>query len=510
MSAKRTPLMDRPAHPLFPSLADRPIAVVGDVMLDRFLYGDVERISPEAPVPVLRHRQTRSMLGGAGNVARNIAALGGQAVLVGLRGRDAAAAELARLVASQPGITDRIAESAARPTICKMRVIAGTQQVVRVDDELAAPPDAAESAALTAGLSAAMPGCAALILSDYGKGVLSRAVIETAIGLARAQRIPVLADPKSDDFGLYAGADLITPNTRELTRATGMPTTTDAEVVAAARAVMAATGIPAVLCTRAEKGMMLVTADGGVASVPAQAREVFDVSGAGDTVIAALALSLAAGHRLPEATRIANAAAGIAVGKLGTATVAAEELAHALRALGQGGLAEQAALDMAAAQRLVRDWRDHGLRIGFTNGCFDILHAGHVALLAAARRRCDRLIVALNTDASVARLKGPSRPVNTLADRAAVIAALSMVDAVVAFAEDTPFELIRALVPDVLVKGADYAVDQVVGADIVQAAGGEVALIALAPGRSTTATLARAAAMAVPIAANGEGRSAAG
>jgi rfaE bifunctional protein nucleotidyltransferase chain/domain len=350
-------------------------------------------------------------------------------------------------------------------------------------------------------------------LADAPNGWAPRGLDER-IGMSlNMQAVKIAApmvDPKGDDFGLNAGADLITPNARELARATRLPTTTEAEVVAAARAVMAATGIPAVLCTRVEKGMMLVTADGGGTSVPAQAREVFDVSGAGDTVIAALAMSLAAGHRLPEATRIANAAAGIAVGKLGTATVAAEELAHALRALGQGGLAEQAALDTAAAQRLVRDWRDHGLRIGFTNGCFDILHAGHVALLAAARRRCDRLIVALNTDASVARLKGPSRPVNTLADRAAVIAALSMVDAVVAFAGDTPFELIRALVPDVLVKGADYAVDQVVGADIVQAAGGEVALIALAPGRSTTAMLARAAAMGVPIAANGGGRSAAG
>lgn len=510
MSNERTSGMDRPAHPIFAALADRPIAVVGDVMLDRFLYGDVERISPEAPVPVLRHRQTLSMLGGAGNVARNIAALGGRAVLVGLRGRDAAAAELARLVTSQPGVIDRMVEGASRPTICKMRVIAGTQQLVRVDDELATPLDGAESMALIACLSAAVTGCAALVLSDYGKGVLTRPVIETAIGFARAQGIPVLADPKSDDFRHYAGADLITPNARELARATRLPTSTEAEVAAAARAVMATTGIPAVLCTRAEKGMMLVTADGSVASVPAEAREVFDVSGAGDTVIASLALALAAGHPLPEAMRIANAAAGIVVGKLGTATVTAEELAHALRGLGQANPTEQTVLDTDSAQRLVQDWRGHGLRIGFTNGCFDILHAGHVALLAAARRRCDRLIVALNTDASVTRLKGPARPVNTLADRAAVIAALSMVDAVVAFAEDTPLELIRALVPDVLVKGADYTLDQVAGADIVQAAGGEVALIGLAPGRSTTATLARAAAMRLQANDDAGARAAAG
>lgn len=485
--------MSRTSRPLFPSGDDRPIAVVGDVMLDRFLYGDVERISPEAPVPVLRHRQTRSMLGGAGNVARNIAALGGLAVLVGLRGRDAASAELASLIAAQDGLADRMVESPSRPTICKMRVIAGNQQVVRVDDEVAALLDAAESAALVESLAAALPGCAALILSDYGKGVLTRPVIEMAIAMARAQGIRVLADPKRDDFAHYAGADVITPNARELARATHLPTATEAEVVAAARAVMASVRIPAVLCTRAEKGMTLVTADGSAVSVPAEAREVFDVSGAGDTVIATLAVVLAAGHPLPEAMRIANAAAGIVVGKLGTATVTAEELAHALHAQGQAGLTDEVLLDTASAQRLMRDWRDSGLRVGFANGCFDILHAGHVALLAAARRRCDRLIVALNTDESVARLKGPSRPVNTLADRAAVIAALSVVDGVVAFAEDTPLELIRALVPDVLVKGADYTVDLVVGADIVQAAGGEVALIDLVPGRSTTAILARGA-----------------
>jgi D-beta-D-heptose 7-phosphate kinase/D-beta-D-heptose 1-phosphate adenosyltransferase len=481
-------------RPLFPSAADRPIAVVGDVMLDRFLYGDAERISPEAPVAVLRHRQTRSMLGGAGNVARNIAALGGQAVLVGLRGRDVAGTQLTGLIAAQGGLTDRMIESPSRPTISKTRVIAGNQQVVRVDDEVTAPPDTAENATLAETLTTVLPGCAALILSDYGKGVLTRPLIEAAIAVARAQNIPVLADPKSDDFTHYAGADLITPNARELARATHLPTATEAEVVTAVRAVMANVRFPAVLCTRAEKGMTLVTAEGCVTSVSAEAREVFDVSGAGDTVIATLALVLAAGHPLPEAMPIANAAAGIVVGKLGTATVTAEELARVLHAQDKTGLTEGVLLDTESAQRLVLDWRDHGLRVGFANGCFDILHASHVALLTAAGRRCDRLIVALNTDESVARLKEPLRLINTLADRAAVIAALGVVDGVVAaFADDTPLELIRALVPDVLVKGADYTLDRVVGADTVQAGGGEIALIDLVPGRSTTAILARGA-----------------
>ncbi|MBK1659128.1 bifunctional D-glycero-beta-D-manno-heptose-7-phosphate kinase/D-glycero-beta-D-manno-heptose 1-phosphate adenylyltransferase HldE [Paracraurococcus ruber] len=469
------------------------ILVLGDVMLDRFLYGTVERISPEAPVPVVRLGRTLAMAGGAGNVARNISALGGQAVLVGLVGQDAAAAELRGLLAADSRIADALVASPARPTICKMRVIAGTQQVVRLDDETSAPAAAAEQAGLIAALEAALPGCQGLVLSDYAKGVLAPPVVAAAIAAARRAGIPVLADPKTDDFSQYRGADCLTPNARELARAARLPVGTEAEVAAAARAVMGPAGLPALLCTRAEKGMTLVLADGGVHSVPAEAREVFDVSGAGDTVIAALALAHAAGETLAEAMRIANAAAGIVVGKLGTATVTADELAHALRAAGGSAPGEEALLDRDAALRLVRDWQAHGLRVGFANGCFDILHAGHVALLRAARRRCDRLVVALNTDAGVARLKGPARPVNPLADRAAVISALAAVDAVVAFGEDTPIELIRLLLPDVLVKGADYTIDRVVGADIVQAAGGEVALIDLVPGRSTTALVTRLA-----------------
>ncbi|MCB4824324.1 bifunctional D-glycero-beta-D-manno-heptose-7-phosphate kinase/D-glycero-beta-D-manno-heptose 1-phosphate adenylyltransferase HldE [Roseicella aerolata] len=470
------------------------ILVLGDVMLDRFLYGAVERISPEAPVPVVRLGRTLAMPGGAGNVARNISALGGEAILTGLVGRDPAAAEFRGLLAADAGITDGLVASASRPTICKMRVIAGNQQVVRLDDEVAAPADAAEQAALVAAVEAALPGCAALILSDYAKGVLTPTVIAAAVAAAKGLGIPVLADPKSDDFAQYRGADCLTPNARELGRAARLPVGSEAEVAAAARKVMAEAGLPALLCTRAEKGMMLVRADGAVDSVPAEAREVFDVSGAGDTVIAALALAHAAGQPLPEAMRIANAAAGIVVGKLGTATVSADELAHALRAGSGSTPGEEALLDRDAALRLVREWQAHGLRVGFTNGCFDILHAGHVALLRAARRRCDRLVVALNTDASVARLKGPSRPINSLADRAAVVSALAAVDAVVAFGEDTPLELIQFLVPDLLVKGADYTIDRVVGADIVQAAGGEVALIDLVPGRSTTGLVTRLAA----------------
>jgi D-beta-D-heptose 7-phosphate kinase/D-beta-D-heptose 1-phosphate adenosyltransferase len=466
------------------------VLVLGDAMLDRFLYGEVDRISPEAPVPVVRLRRSHAMPGGAGNVARNVSALGGQAVLVGLLGEDEAAAELRALLAGDPGIEDATVSSAARRSTRKMRVIAGNQQVARLDEEEARPADAEEGAALVARVRSRVAGCKALVLSDYAKGALTPAVVSGAIAAAHEAGVPVFADPKSDDFGLYRGADCLTPNARELARATRLPTGTEAEVVAAARAAMRAAGLPALLCTRAERGMVLVRAGGGHAAVSAEAREVFDVSGAGDTVIATLALAHAAGRPLEEAMRIANAAAGIVVGKLGTATAGAEELEHALRG-GEGGPGDGTALALDAALRRVAEWRAHGLRVGFANGCFDVLHAGHVSLLQAARRRCDRLVVALNADASVARLKGPSRPVNPLADRAAVVSALSAVDAVVAFEEDTPLELVRALRPDVLVKGADYTEDRVVGADLVRAWGGEVVLVDLLPGRSTTGIAAR-------------------
>ena len=468
------------------------ILVLGDAMLDRFLYGDVDRISPEAPVPVVRLRRSHAMPGGAGNVARNISALGGRAVLVGLLGEDEAAAELRGLLAGDPGIEDATVASAARRSTRKMRVIAGNQQVARLDEEEARPADTAEAEALVEAVRRRVAGCKALVLSDYAKGALTPAVVAGAIAAAHETGVPVFADPKSDDFGLYRGADCLTPNARELARATRLPTGTEAEVVAAARAAMRAAGVPALLCTRAERGMVLVRADGGHAGVGAEAREVFDVSGAGDTVIATLALAHAAGRPLEEAMRIANAAAGVVVGKLGTATLGAEELDHALRAGGGPDEAgDAAALDLGAALRRVAEWRAQGLRVGLANGCFDILHAGHVSLLRAARRRCDRLVVALNADASAARLKGASRPVNALADRAAVVSALSAVDAVVAFEEDTPLELIRALRPDVLVKGADYTEDRVVGADLVRASGGEVVLVDLLPGRSTTGIAAR-------------------
>lgn len=453
-------------------------------MLDRFLYGEASRLSPEAPVPVVRLTRTQSMAGGAGNVARNILALGGSAGLIGLVGADPEGTEIATLL----GEAGHLLRSPARRTTIKLRVIAARQQVVRVDEEERREADSAEAAAIAARLAELLPGSQALILSDYGKGVLTPPVLAAAIQAARACGIPVLADPKGRDFSRYAGATCLTPNATELAEATGMPVGTDAECEAAARAVLVAVPVEAVLATRSEKGMMLVRRDAAAITVPAMAREVFDVSGAGDTVIATLALGVAAGLSLEGAMRAANAAAGVVVGKLGTATCSAAELDHAMREL-EGATGE--ILTWPAAQRLVQSWRDQGLRVGFANGCFDILHAGHTRMLRAARAECDRLVVALNDDASVTRLKGAPRPVNPLEDRAAVIAALASVDAVIAFPQDTPLEAITALRPDRLFKGSDYTLGQVVGAPEVASWGGRTILLDLLPGRSTTGILER-------------------
>ena len=467
------------------------ILCLGDVMLDRFLHGDIERISPEAPVPVLRLRETREMLGGAGNVANNIASLGGRAVLVGLVGDDEPGARLRRILGGNGLIVPALVKTAQRPTVCKTRFIAGRQQVVRADEESTDGLHGDEEAALIAAVVAHLPAVQAVILSDYGKGVLSGAVVRHVIAAARARGVPVFVDPKTDDFTDYRGATCITPNAKEFASAARAKVRNEAEIETAGRRLIAEAELGAILVTRSEKGMVLVEPD-ATTSVSARAREVFDVSGAGDTVIATMALAVADGRSLVQAMHIANAAAGVVVSKLGTATADIAEVMHELSAqdtLDPGVTPGLTSLE--AAQALVARWHAQGFSVGFTNGCFDILHPGHVSLLAFSRAQCDRLIVALNTDASVARLKGPTRPVNSLAQRAQVMAAIRHVDAVVAFGEDTPFELISALVPDVLVKGSDYSVDNIVGADVVRAAGGRVVLAELVPGQSTTGIIAK-------------------
>lgn len=469
-----------------------PIAVIGDIIVDHYVTGSVSRISPEAPVPVLVHGSDRLVPGGAANVAANIAAMGAPVLLVGLVGEDARAADLRSALGKHPAIgLEGLVADAGRPTICKTRVMSGRQQIVRIDAEVTRPPDAEVETRLIAAGRAAVAAAQVAVLSDYAKGVLGDRVIAALMDEAARRGVPVIVDPKRRTFEAYRGARLVTPNRRELAEATGLPDETDAQAAEAAAAAGAQFGGD-VLVTRAEKGMTLWQQDGTVLHVAAEAREVFDVSGAGDTALAALATALSAGEPMEACVRIANAAAAIAVGKLGTAVVTRAEIAAALdRALPQDEV-PGALVPLARAKEIIAGWQAAGANVVFTNGCFDLIHPGHVALLEAAAAEGDRLVVALNTDASTRRLKGPSRPLQDEAARARVVGAMRCVDLVVLFDEDTPLEAIRALLPDVLVKGADYRPEEVVGADVVIANGGRLVLADLVAGRSTSSLVAKA------------------
>ena len=472
--------------------AERSILVVGDVMLDRYVAGEVRRISPEAPIPVLRASPggARSIAGGAGNVARNVASLGGRVIIAGVIGHDAAGDELMDLLGDDHAIMPLLVRAADRQTTVKTRFTAGGHQLLRLDEEDTAPFSAATEARLLAVIGQSLAGCEIVVLSDYGKGVLSDAVLRGTIDLARAAGKPVIADPKRERFDAYRGVHLLTPNVLEVSRATLLAAGDDAAAAAAGQAALAQSGADAVLVTRSEKGMTLVTAAGEALHIPARAQAVADVSGAGDTVAATLAMALAAGATLAEAAGLANAAASVVVGKLGAATVTVAELTEALHLTDLHATASKIVGEAEMLSRVAR-WTNEGLAIGFTNGCFDLIHPGHVHLLARARGECDRLVVALNTDASVRRLKGEGRPVQNETARATVMAAMAAADLVVLFDDDTPGRIIADVMPDVLVKGADYTVEQVVGADTVIGAGGRVVLVDLAEGQSTTQTIKR-------------------
>lgn len=471
-------------------LARTSVTVIGDVMLDRYVYGTVSRISPEAPIPILAVEREVAMPGGAGNVVRNLTALGVAVAFVSVVGDDQAGSDITGLIGGQPGVEPWLLVEGARVTTVKTRYVSHGQQLLRADQEQTAPVATKLAERMLRIAGDALAATSVAVLSDYNKGVLGGDVAARLIAAAKAAGRRVVVDPKGVDYARYAGADVITPNRRELAQATEMPTETEDEVVAAAMKLRAAHGFGAVLVTRSEDGMTLVDAD-GAQHYPAEAAEVFDVSGAGDTVVAALAAAMAAGLSLRVAARIANIAAGIVVGKVGTAVARTDDLLAALTP--QGGALRKVVTREAAAEQAER-WRRRGWRTGFTNGCFDLLHPGHVHLLEQARGQCDRLIVGLNSDASVRRLKGSTRPVQPEAARAAVLASLSAVDLVVVFDEDTPERTLELLRPDLLVKGADYALDAVVGGDMVLGWGGKVWLAELMPGFSTTATVRRIAA----------------
>jgi len=468
------------------------ILVLGDLMLDRFIYGTVERISPEAPIPVLNVERSKDMPGGAANVARNVAALGARATLIGVCGDDPAAADLAAQLAVSPTIEAHLITDPSRPTSVKTRYVADGQQVMRADRESREPLGSAAEGRVLEVFAATLADANVIVLSDYAKGVLSESLTRAAIDMAQRAGKILLVDPKSRSFARYRGATILTPNRLELQQASGLDCTSDGNVVRAARAVLADGVCSHLVVTRGKDGMTIVGRDESVTHLPTTARQVFDVSGAGDTVVATLSLALAAGGDIAQAAALANVAAGIVVGKRGTATVTTGEMIASFPAA-DGRTDALKIFSLESALRLARDWRDQGLRIAFTNGCFDLLHPGHVSLLEQARRSADRLIVGLNSDLSIRRLKGPNRPVQSEVARATVLAAIKSVDAVVIFTEDTPLQLIERLDPDVLVKGADYTVAGVVGSDHVLARGGKVVLAELLAGHSTTATVDRVA-----------------
>lgn len=470
--------------------AEARVLCVGDAMLDRFVYGGVERISPEAPIPVVLYDHETVMLGGAGNVLRNLVSLGASAGFVTVVGGDDAGRMITRLTGEQLRVTPYLITDRHRRSTEKTRYIAGNQQMFRTDKEDPAPIDTATGEKILAAVEQALPDADIVVLSDYGKGVLSEDRTRHIIALAARHGKRVAVDPKARDFSRYRGAWLLTPNLKELTAACGKEVKGAEEISEAARAEMRRCSIDAMIVTLGSRGMLVVSGDGDALHLPAQKREVFDVSGAGDTVIATLAAGLATGLELEEAAFLANTAAGIVVGRTGTATVYRTDLKTAVHTQDTAsGIAKIYPLDLAADQ--AESWRREGLRVGFTNGCFDLIHPGHLALLADAKAQCDRLVVAVNGDASVKRLKGDSRPVNGEMERALLLAELRAVDMVVLFREDTPEETLRRLKPDLLMKGGDYTPDQVVGRDFVESYGGRVLLLPLREGYSTTATIAK-------------------
>lgn len=466
-------------------LSNHRVAVIGDVMLDSYLAGDVDRISPEAPVPVLQVANEWSVPGGAANVAANLASLGVHVELVGIAGRDEAYSELVNALQKRGVHRSGIVTVANHRTTRKLRIIGSRQQIARVDYEHPTSEKSAWENDLIESALKATDAADVVVISDYGKGACTDRVLKSVITHAIAAHKKIVVDPRRSDFSAYRGATILTPNRRELSNATQMACETDEEAAAAATKAQEACGAH-ILLTRSEKGMSLFSANDSPIHLNTVAQRVFDVSGAGDTVVAVIAAALAADLPFIEAMRIANHAAGIVVSKVGTSCVTLSELEASLPSDVLGDFNDGRLIDINQAAALRQAWARDKLTVGVANGCFDLIHPGHVALIRQAARNCDRLIIALNADSSVRRLKGPSRPIQDQLARADVVGALKGVAAVVLFEEDTPLEIITILQPDVLIKGADYREEEVVGADIVRGRGGRVVLATLVKGHSTT------------------------
>ena len=459
-------------------------------MLDRYVTGEVNRVSPEAPIPVMRVDSEVEMLGGAGNVAGNAASLGARVILVGLVGDDPQGTRVTEILAKIEGIEFRPIISPGTPTTVKTRYMASGQQLLRTDIETRSELPAHVLSQIIDHARRDLKAASIVVLSDYAKGVLTDDVINDIMGAALDLGVPVVVDPKTEDFSRYRGASLLTPNQEELARATGLNIDDDESVVEAAQQALADAGVGAILGTRGAQGMTLLVAGQDPIHLRTRAREIFDVSGAGDAVVATVAATLAAGHKLEAAAALANVAGGVVVGKIGTAVVRPDEIITSLHS-GTFWGAKGKVVSLDTALDRISLWRRHDRTVVFTNGCFDLIHPGHISLLEQARAAGDVLVVGLNSDASVALLKGDDRPVQTAAARASVLAGLAMVDLVIEFGEETPHALIKAIEPDVLVKGSDYVEEDVIGGDFVTSYGGSVLLADLVQGYSSSDTIYR-------------------
>jgi len=483
--------MNTDAH-LIEAFSSTRILCVGDVMLDQFIKGSISRISPEAPIPILAIQEEIAVLGGAGNVVRNLEALGSFVTFISVIGKDRNGAHIESLLKELPKVQPFLFVDDSRVTTTKTRFISANQQILRTDFE--------QTSFLNPSLEAKLLDCYKnqiqshdlVVLSDYAKGLFSSEGLQAFIQEARTLGKPILIDPKGRNYTKYKGATLLAPNRQELAHATSTTLQTQEELVAVAQDIIAANNIEVMIVTRGSEGMTLVEGSHTVEHHPTQALDVFDVSGAGDTVMATLATSLASGASFSTAMNLANIAAGLVVAKVGTAIVHPDELLGALHNQ-EAKTPEGKIFSWQKAQEKIHKWKRRGQRVVFTNGCFDLLHPGHISILSKAKKAGDRLVVGLNTDSSVKRLKGPSRPMQSETARALLLSSLECVDLVVLFDEDTPLELIQTLKPDVLVKGADYTIDQVVGAPFVQSYGGEVLLIDLVEGQSTSKIISKIA-----------------
>lgn len=463
---------------LFQSITNKKILVVGDVMLDRFVHGSVGRISPEAPVPVLAWKDEKLMPGGAANVARNLARFGIGVSLIGVIGNDLGGEQLSAVLADEPNIKFKSLRDPSRQTTVKTRFTSSGQQMLRVDHETPGPLNTALYKRLLKTIEAEAASADALILSDYNKGMIDHSTAKSIIAIAKKNGLTIIADPKKSDPSVFAGVDLLTPNMNEFKQMTPHHLATNQDIAFAASDLAKQHKIKSVLVTLGADGMMLVNPKTPPHHVNSQAQSVFDVSGAGDTVIATLTAAIAAGASKTDATNLANVAAGIVVGKSGTATTTPGEVLAAI--------APRYQMVEKDVKGMVKLWRDAGLKVGFTNGCFDLLHPGHLWVLEKAAAACDRLVVGVNSDLSTRKLKGDGRPYQVEERRAAVLASLSMVDAVVVFDAPTPSKLIKSLNPDRLIKGGDYNAEDVVGRATVMANGGKVVIVPTKPGFSTT------------------------